>query len=68
MSKKKNTFAKAEAKRYVLDISKYVITALVISPFVKDIENKVWMYILGLVISALAFAYGTNLFDSKKKN
>jgi len=53
---------------YLIDISKYVITGVVISSLFKDFgENKVLIYGFGVVVSALSLMFGLFLTSKRKE-
>ncbi len=52
---------------YLIDISKYVMTGVVIASLVKDLdENRTLIYVLGLLIALSALCAGLILTDKKK--
>ena len=52
---------------YLIDISKYVMTGVVIASLFKDIDNnRVLIYILGLSLAVSALCVGLILTDKKK--
>ena len=53
--------------KYLIDISKYVITGVMIASMFKDIENKVFMYLLSFIIGLSALIVGLVLTNIKKK-
>jgi hypothetical protein len=52
--------------KYLIDISKYVVTGVIITSFFKDIDNKIFIYIVSAIISIVALIVGL-IFTSKKK-
>lgn len=51
---------------YMLDVSKYVLTGIVISSIFKDIgENRLLIYCLGLIVSLLTLIIGLLLSNKK---
>lgn len=59
---------KEKLGNYLLDISKYVITGIVIASMFKDIDNKILVYIVGLAIAVLALLAGLVLTNKKISN
>jgi len=54
---------------YLIDISKYVLTGVVISSFFRDFgESKFLIYGFGVMVSALALAAGLLLINKKKED
>ena len=52
---------------YLIDISKYVMTGVVIASLVKDLDdNRTLIYVLGLLIALSALCAGLILTDKKK--
>ena len=52
---------------YLIDISKYVMTGVVIASLVKDLDdNRTLIYVLGLLIALSAVCAGLILTDKKK--
>ena len=52
---------------YLIDISKYVMTGVVIASLIKDLDdNRLLIYILGVSISISALCVGLLLTDKKK--
>jgi len=52
---------------YLIDISKYVMTGVVIASLVKDLDdNRTLIYILGLLIALSALCAGLILTDKQK--
>jgi len=61
---------KEKLGNYLIDISKYVFTGVIISSLFKDFgENKIFIYGIGFIISVLALISGlilTNVTIKKK--
>ena len=52
---------------YLIDISKYVMTGVVIASLVKDLDdNRPLIYVCGLLIALSALCVGLLLTDKKK--
>lgn len=52
---------------YLIDISKYVMTGVVIASLFKDLnDNRVIIYVVGLFIATTALCAGLILTDKKK--
>ena len=55
---------------YFLDVSKYILTGVVIASMFKDFDNKILIYVVGLLLSILCLIVGlilTNKKDRKDK-
>lgn len=62
-----NTGAKKKFGEYLIDISKYVITVVMITLFFNDISSsKLLTYIIGSLVAVLTLLWG--LFYFKRKN
>ena len=59
---------KKKIGEWLMDVSKYMLTAVLISSFFKDLENKWVIYIVGSVCVILSFYIGVDLFDKNNKN
>ena len=60
---------KEKLGNYLIDISKYVLTGVVISSFFRDFgDHKFLVYGLGVVVSVLALAFGLVLTNKKKED
>jgi len=58
---------KEKLGNYLIDISKYVLTGVVISSFFKDFgDHKFLVYGLGVMVSVLALAFGLVLTNKKE--
>jgi len=58
---------KEKLGNYLIDISKYVLTGVVISSFFKDFGNhKFLIYGMGVIVSVLALAFGLVLTNKKE--
>lgn len=55
---------------YLIDVSKYTITGVVLTAFFNDITDRVAMYIVGGFVSAFALYVGLHISSSeeRKKN
>ena len=51
---------------YFLDVSKYILTGVVISSFFNEFENRWLLYLLGILAAAGIFVLG--IYFSKKKD
>jgi|GEM_PF-959619 len=52
---------------YFLDVSKYILTGVVIASMFKDFDNKILIYIVGLILSVLCLIVGL-ILTNKKEN
>lgn len=53
--------------KYLLDISKYVVTGVMITSLFKDLDDKIIIYICSFIISLSALIVGLVLTNKKKK-
>ena len=53
--------------KYLLDISKYVTTGVVISSLFKDVSDSSTIYIIGTVVAVSTLIVGLVLTNKKKK-
>lgn len=53
--------------KYLLDISKYVVTGVVIASLFKDVEDKSAIYLIGTSIAVATLIVGLILTNKKKK-
>lgn len=51
---------------YFLDVSKYILTGVVIASMFKDFDNKILIYIVGLILSLLCLIVGLILTNKKE--
>jgi len=59
---------KEKLGNYLIDISKYILTGVVISSLFKDFgENKIFIYVTGIVLSILALFTGLILTNKRKE-
>jgi len=67
-----NLTMKKETKKkmgeWLMDVSKYMLTAVLISSIIKDIENKWTVYSICIVGVFVSFYLGANMFDKNIKN
>ena len=50
-----------------MDASKYILTGVVIASMFKDFDNKILIYIVGLLLSILCLIVGLILTNKKDK-
>lgn len=58
---------KEKLGNYLIDISKYVITGVVIASLFKDLADKVVMYVCGVLFAGVALMAGLVLTNKVKK-
>ena len=61
---------KEKLGNYLIDVSKYVFTGVVISSFFKDLESKAIIYVIGFSFSLTVLITGlllSNTKNNKKK-
>lgn len=51
---------------YFLDVSKYILTGVVIASMFKDFDNKILIYIVGLLLSVICLVVGLILTNKKE--
>ena len=70
-AKGKRPMWKEKLGNYLIDVSKYVLTGVVISSLFKDFgDSKILIYSMGIITSVLALVVGlilTNKTDKKKE-
>ena len=60
--------SKKKIGEWLLDVSKYMLTAVLISTIFKDLENK-WVIYFGCSIAVItSFYIGIDMFDKNSKN
>ena len=59
---------KKEFGKWLMDIAKYIVTAIILSSFFSGINEQRWIYIVAVVIAAIIVAWGLYLQkDNPKK-
>lgn len=61
---------KEKLGNYLIDVSKYIFTGVVITSMFKDFGNKISLYVVGLALSIVTLALGlvlTNKVSEKNK-
>ena len=58
---------KENLDKYLIDISKYVVTGVLIASLFKDIDDKTLIYILSSIVALIALIVGLVLTNKKKK-
>ena len=53
--------------KYLLDISKYVITGVVITSLFQDVSDRTWVYSLGVVLGLSTLIVGLTLTNNQRK-
>ena len=66
--KKIKSETKKEIGKWLMDIAKYVLTAAIVMSFLGEFGQKWLFYGVGLVIVALCFFLGLNIFNDDKNN
>ena len=49
-------------------VSKYMLTAVLISTIFKDLENKWIIYVIGFIAVMISLYIGIDMFDKNSKN
>lgn len=58
---------KEKLGNYLIDVSKYIFTGVVITSLFKDIEDKTFIYAIGIILSIFALLSGLILTNKKNK-
>ena len=72
--KKKNTVSKEANNsnwqeylgKYLIDISKYVVTGVIIASIFRDMDDKILIYVLSAVVACVVLVIGLILVNVKK--
>ena len=59
---------KKKIAEWLMDVSKYMLTAVIISTIFKDLENKWTIYFVGFVAVIFSLYIGVNMFDKNSNN
>jgi hypothetical protein len=59
---------KEKLGNYLIDVSKYIITGVVITSLFKDLSSRIAIYVGGFLFSLLALIVGLILVNSFNKN
>ena len=54
--------------KYLIDISKYVVTGVLITSIFKDLDDKFFIYVWSVVVAIIALIVGLVLTNKKKGN
>ena len=54
--------------KYLIDISKYVVTGVIIASTFKDLDDKFLVYIFSAIVAIIALVVGLVLTNKKKGN
>ena len=65
-SQQKNTVWMENLGKYLIDISKYVVTGVIIASIFKDLDDKILVYILSAFVALIALIVGLVLTNKKK--
>ena len=55
-----------EIGKWLMDVAKYVLTAVIISTIFKEMQDK-WMYVIASIIAITTFSFGLWFLHSKKE-
>ena len=61
-----NGMWKENLGRYLIDISKYVVTGVMITSIFKDLDDKVIVYFMSFAVALVALIVGLVLTNKKK--
>ena len=53
--------------KYLIDISKYVVTGVLITSIFKDVDDKFFIYLWSIIVAVIALIVGLLLTNKKKK-
>ena len=59
---------KKKIGEWLMDVAKYMLTAVVITTIFKDFGNKWAVYVVGFVAVAICLYIGVDMFDKNNKN
>jgi len=59
---------KKKIGEWLMDVSKYMLTAVLISTIFKDLENKWVIYVVGFIAVIFSLYIGVDMFDKNSKN
>jgi len=59
---------KKKIAEWLMDVSKYMLTAVVISTIFKDLENKWAIYVVGFIAVIFSLYIGVNMFDKNSNS
>ena len=65
-SQQNNTAWMEHLGKYLIDISKYVVTGVIIASIFKDLDDKILVYIVSAFVALIALAVGLVLTNKKK--
>ena len=68
MANKETGMWKENLGKYLIDISKYVVTGVIIASTFKDLDDKYLVYILSAIVALIALVVGLILTNKKKGN
>ena len=57
---------KKEFGKWLMDVAKYVLTAILLTTVFGGMENNVLIFVLGLIIVAITLGWGLYLVSDKK--
>lgn len=66
-SQSKNNVWMENLGKYLIDISKYIVTGVIIASIFNDLDDKVMIYILSAVVAIIALIVGLVLTNNKKE-
>lgn len=58
---------KKEFGKWLLDVAKYITTAVILSSMIGDIKEKDCLYAIALLLVAVSLAWGLYLVSDKQK-
>ncbi len=58
---------KKELGKWLMDIAKYITTAVILSSMIGDIKDKWYLYSIAFILVAVSLGWGLYLVKDKKK-
>lgn len=65
-SQQRNGSWKENLGKYLIDISKYVVTGVLITSIFKDVDDKFFIYVWSIVVAVIALIAGLVLTNKKE--
>jgi archaellum biogenesis protein FlaJ (TadC family) len=59
---------KKEFGKWLMDIAKYIVTAIILSSFFSGMNEQRWIYVVAIVIAAIIVTWGLYLQKDEQKN
>jgi len=59
---------KKKVGEWLMDVAKYMLTAVLISTIFKNVENKWIIYVIGFIAVLISLYIGIDMFDKNSKS